>query len=253
MSKRAFLFGDSGCHVAVGDPNARERRSASAGGSMLSGTIRSASGEALGGVPVSARPDGKTFTKTVFTDERGEYYFPPLEAPFAPGKYQVWAQAVGFERTTVDLEIGAAGAAKRELVLNTIQDFTNQLSGGEWLDALPADTHEDRRIKEIFRVNCVECHQPGLVLQNRFDEQGWLAIIEVMERATYHGWPGMASPPRNTITYHKQELAKYLAKIRGPESPRSSSSCVRGRPATPRGSSSPSSISPRRRRSRSWR
>ena len=29
--------------------------------------------------------------------------------------------------------------------------------------------------------------------------------------------PGMATPPRNTITYHKQELAKYLAKIRGPE------------------------------------
>ena len=217
MSKRAFLFAALAATWLMAIQMLGSAAQPSAGSSMLSGTIRSASGEALGGVPVSARPDGKTFTKTVFTDERGEYYFPPFDAPFAPGKYQVWAQAVGFERTTVDLEIGAAGVAKRELVLNTIQDFTNQLSGGEWLDSLPAETHEDRRIKEIFRVNCVECHQPGLVLQNRFDEQGWLAIIEVMERATYHGWPGMAGPPRNTITYHKQELAKYLAKIRGPE------------------------------------
>ena len=118
---------------------------------------------------------------------------------------------------TVEVDLPSAGASRRELVLNTISDFTNQLSGAEWLDALPADTHEDRRLKEIFRVNCTECHQPGLVLQNRFDEQGWLAMIEVMERATYHGWPGMGAPPRNTITFHKQELAKYLARIRGPE------------------------------------
>src|SRR5688572_3323056 len=121
----------------------------SAGASMLSGTIRSASGEALGEVPVSARPEGKTFTKTVFTDERGEYYFPPFEAPFEPGKYKVWAQAVGFERTAIDLDRGVvAGPARRELVLTTIKDFTNQLSGGEWLDALPSETHEDRRMKE---------------------------------------------------------------------------------------------------------
>src|SRR5215831_18719422 len=67
-----------------------------AGPAMLRGTVRSASGEAIAGVTVSARPDGKTFTKSVFTDERGEFLFPPLEAPFEAGSYQVWAQAVGF-------------------------------------------------------------------------------------------------------------------------------------------------------------
>jgi streptogramin lyase len=184
---------------------------------MLTGTIRSATGEVLEGVPVSARPEGRTFTRTVFTDERGAFYFPPFEAPFEPGAYQVWAQAVGFERTNVAVDLTATPPARRDLVLNTIEDFTNQLSGSEWMDALPAETHADRRLKEIFRVNCTECHQPGLVLQNRFDEQGWLAMIEVMERATYHGWPGMNGAPRNTITYHKRELATYLARIRGPE------------------------------------
>lgn len=186
-----------------------------AGGPMLKGTARAASGEALAGVAISARPDGRTFTKTVFTDEKGEFFFPPFEAPFEPGKYHVWAQAVGYERARVEMNVLATEPAHREFVLNTVKDLSNQLAGSEWLDALPAATHEDRRMKEIFRVNCTECHQIGLVLQNRFDERGWLAIIEVMERASYHGWTGGA--PRATITYHKQELAKYLARIRGPE------------------------------------
>jgi streptogramin lyase len=181
---------------------------------MLSGTIRSATGEPLGGVAVSARPEGKTFTKSVFTDGRGEFYFPPFEAPFEPGKYRVWAQAVGFERASVNMDLTSA-PSRQTLVLNTIKDFTNQLSGTEWMDALPDETFDDRRMKEIFRVNCTECHQPGLVLQNRFEERGWLAMIEVMERASYHGWVNAA--PRNTITFHKRELAQYLARIRGPE------------------------------------
>src|SRR5262245_24867756 len=111
---------------------------------MLTGSVRSAAGEPLGGVPVSARPEGKTYTRTVFTDERGEYSCPPFEAPLAPGRYQVWAQAVGFERKNIDADLPADGA-RRDLSLTTLKDFSNQLSGGEWLDALPAQTHEDRR------------------------------------------------------------------------------------------------------------
>jgi streptogramin lyase len=182
---------------------------------MLTGTVRGPAGEALGGVAVSARPDGKTFTRSVFTDERGEYVFPPFEAPFEPGAYKVWAQAVGFEGTPVDVDLTRPG--RSDLTLKTLSEFAYQLSGTEWLNSLPAENHEDRRMKEIFRVNCTECHQAGLVLQNRLDERGWLAIIEVMERATYHGWPGRTAPTRSTVTYHKQELANWLAKIRGPE------------------------------------
>lgn len=187
------------------------------GAPMLKGTVRSATGELLSGVPVSARPDGKTFTKSVFTDEQGEFFFPPLEAPFEGGQYRVWAQAVGYQRAQAEVNLSAAQPARHEFVLTTLEDFTNQLAGSEWMDALPVETRDDRRLKEIFRVNCTECHQAGLVLQNRFDEAGWLAMIEVMERVSYHGWTGRGTAPRNTITYHKKELAKYLARIRGPE------------------------------------
>jgi virginiamycin B lyase len=184
---------------------------------MIRGTVRAASGEPLGGVAVSARPDGRTFTQSVFTDEQGEYVFPPMDLPFEGGSYQIWAQAVGFKTSRAGIQVTPGASTRQDLVLNTIEDFTMQLSGSEWLDALPSETREDARIKEIFRVNCTECHQIGLVMQNRFDEQGWLAMIEVMEKASYHGWTGAGTPPRTTITYHKQELARYLARIRGPQ------------------------------------
>ena len=39
----------------------------------------------MGGVAVSAKADGTTITTSVYTDETGSYYFPPLP----PGKYQL--------------------------------------------------------------------------------------------------------------------------------------------------------------------
>src|SRR5215469_14113864 len=58
--------------------------SAGAADVLLSGAVKSASGEAMGGVTVSAKSG--TITTTVFSDEAGNYYFPPLPA----GQYRVW-------------------------------------------------------------------------------------------------------------------------------------------------------------------
>src|SRR5688500_8834322 len=64
-----------------------------AGDVILSGAVKSVAGEKLGGVMVSAKGEGQTITTSIFTDEAGNYYFPPLP----DGKYQVWAQALTFE------------------------------------------------------------------------------------------------------------------------------------------------------------
>src|SRR5580658_2540634 len=74
---------------------------AASDGALLTGTVKSAPGLKLGGVTVSAEADGATITTTVFTDEEGAYYFPPM----SPGHYKVWAQADGFDisRGAVDL------------------------------------------------------------------------------------------------------------------------------------------------------
>ena len=182
------------------------------------GTVRTASGEPMEGVSVSARAVGKTITTSVFTDEQGRYFFPPFEPPLERGRYQVWAQAVGYERTLAEVHLDSAQPGLHDFILPTIADFTHQLSGSEWLKALPGDTRENRRMKEIFRVTCTECHQAGLALQNRFDERGWRTIIDLMAEVTYHGWAGANRRPSITMAYYRDELAKYLVKARGPES-----------------------------------
>ena len=47
---------------------------------LLTGAISSPSGEKLAGVTVSAKQEGTTITTSVYTDESGNYYFPPLAA-----------------------------------------------------------------------------------------------------------------------------------------------------------------------------
>src|SRR4030088_2301074 len=60
---------------------------------LLTGSITSATGQKLEGVLVSAKKEGSTITTTVYTDLNGDYFFPAM----ADGKYQVWAQTLGFQ------------------------------------------------------------------------------------------------------------------------------------------------------------
>ena len=190
----------------------------STGSAPIWGTAMSASGEKMEGVTVSARAVGKTTTTSVFTDEQGQYFFPPLAPPFEAGTYRVWAQAVGYGKVDGEVTVASNQSAKQDFAHTPIDDFTHQLSGTEWLEALPAETRDDRRMKEIFRVTCTECHAAGLALQNRFDQRGWRSIIDLMAQVSYHGWRGANSRPSLTMQYYRNELAGYLAKARGPKS-----------------------------------
>ena len=197
-------------------------------GAMLSGRVLGEGPDRapVGGIAVSARAAGRTFTTTVFSDEDGGFVFPALD----DGDYRLWAQGVGFETARAEATLAAGSPAAHTFTLSAIDDFTPQLSGAEWLDSLPEETFEDRRLKEIFRVNCTECHSPSVALHNRFDEAGWLAILDLMEHSTYTGWLGDRRPPPGdyeagggiyrdrTMGYHKEELAAYLARVRGPDS-----------------------------------
>ena len=72
-------------------------------GGILTGMVKSASGEKLSGATVSAKLDGSNVTTSVFTDEQGNYYFPAMDA----GKYHVWAQVVTFQTGKADVELSA--------------------------------------------------------------------------------------------------------------------------------------------------
>ena len=191
----------------------------SAAPTPLAGIITAPTGDPMPGVAVSARAEGTPITTSVFTDDAGRYYFPPLAPPLEGGRYRVWAQAVGYETASADVVLDPGRRMAHDFTLAAAADFTHQLSGVEWLDVLPAETREDRRLKEVFRVTCTECHQAGLALQNRFDERGWLAMIDLMANVSYHGWRGYDSRPSITMEYYREELATYLTRARGPESP----------------------------------
>lgn len=178
---------------------------------VLSGTVKSASGEKLSGATVSAKLEESNITTSVFTDERGDYYFPPMEA----GKYQVWAQVTTYATGKGNVELNAS--AHQDFVLSPLKDYFKQLTGDVILTSLPDSTPNDKRLKHVFRNTCTGCHQPNFILQNRFDEQGWTSIMNLMRQISSSGaFLGPDTPPEPRILYHEQELAGYLARVRGP-------------------------------------
>jgi streptogramin lyase len=185
---------------------------AASDGILLTGTVKSAAGAKMSGVTVSAKMDNSTITTSVFTDDDGAYYFPPMAA----GHYEVWAQADGFENGRGDVSLAAT--KHEDLVLNPAKDYVRQLSGDQILASLPDQTPDDRRLKRVFRNSCTSCHQPNYILQNKFDEQGWTAILETMKRVNvFGGYMGDKSPIAAPIDFHENELAAYLSRARGPE------------------------------------
>ena len=178
--------------------------------SSLTGTAKLAGG-GVEGVVVSARAAGSNITTSVLTDGRGEYVFPPLDG----GPYDVWAQATGYQTARASLAIEGGRQAHQAFTLNAIDDITPQLSASEWFSVMPEETKEQRRMKAIFRTNCTACHGPTHALQNRFDENGWRAEVMFMERMT--GTGGINR--HTTVAHYRDELARYLASLRGPASP----------------------------------
>jgi streptogramin lyase/mono/diheme cytochrome c family protein len=190
---------------------------AQAADQLLSGAVASASGEKLGGVTVSAKMVGSTITTSVYTDETGNYYFPPLAA----GKYRVWAQALGFEAAKTEIDLSAA--KQQNLALATMTDPERrwrQLPGELMAASLPEETADDARIKKIFMNQCTGCHTPSYPLQFRFDEAGWNRVINLMKIVVNTGTIPANPQPNQIIDLNQKELAAYLAKVRGPaESP----------------------------------
>ncbi len=188
--------------------------SASAADHVLTGSIATAKGQKLEGVQVSAKKEGSTITTSVYTDQNGDYFFPPL----ADGKYRVWAQALSFETAKGEVDLGAT--AHHDFKLTAMTDLEakiRQLPPEMLVDALPEDTDADANIKKIFTSQCTGCHTPGYPLQFKFDEAGWNKIINLMKVVPGSGvYPGANAKVSQIIEYNRKELAAYLARARGP-------------------------------------
>jgi virginiamycin B lyase len=178
---------------------------------LLTGSIASASGQKLEGVLVSAKKDGSTITTSVYTDQNGEYFFPAM----ADGKYQVWAQTLGF--TTAKGAVDLTATKHQDFKLAAITDpeeRIRQLPPEMLAAALPDATEADANIKRIFHNQCTGCHTPGYLLQFKFDEAGWNKIINLMKFIP--NYPSPDGKPNAIIAFNQKELAAYLARARGP-------------------------------------
>jgi len=187
---------------------------AQAADQLLTGAISSRAGQKLEGVTVSAKMEGSTITTSVYTDETGGYYFPPLPA----GKYRLWAQALGFETAKSSVDLNAA--RHQDFALEPITDpekRIRQMPSEMLAAALPEATPDDARIKRIFMNNCTSCHPPGYILQFRFDEAGWNKILNLMKVVPGTGvYPGPGARVNQIIEHNQKQLAAYLARARGP-------------------------------------
>ena len=181
---------------------------------LLSGAIASKAGQSLEGVTVSAKREGSTITTSVYTDTAGNYYFPAMAA----GKYNVWAQALGFESARSSVNLDARRRHNFALQpMNDAEQRFRQLPGEIMVAALPEATADDAHMKKIFTNNCTACHTPGYALQFRFDEAGWNKIIDLMKVVPNNGvYPGPTAKPNQIMERTQQQLAAYLAHARGP-------------------------------------
>jgi virginiamycin B lyase len=178
---------------------------------LLTGSITSASGQKLEGVLVSAKKEGSTITTSVYTDQNGEYFFPAM----ADGKYQVWAQALGFQTAKGGVDLTATKHQDLKLAAITDPDERiRQLPPEMLAAALPEETEADANIKRIFHNQCTGCHTPGYLLQFKFDEAGWNKVINLMKFIP--NYPSPDRKPNAIIEFNQKQLAAYLARARGP-------------------------------------
>src|SRR6266481_4169893 len=169
---------------------------------LLTGSITSASGQKLEGVQVAAKKEGATITTSVYTDQNGDYFFPSM----ADGKYQVWAQALGFHTAKDAVELAAGKHQDFKLAAITDpEERYRQLPPEMMVAALPDATPEDANIKKIFTNECTGCHTPGYPLQFKFDEAGWNKIINLMKVVANTGvYPGPNSKANGIIEFDRK-------------------------------------------------
>ena len=176
----------------------------------LTGVVTSEAEGHMGGVLVTARPQGANMTVTVISDDQGRYAFPP--GKLQPGKYILTIRAVGYElagQTAADIK--SVGAAHADIKLVKTKDLASQLTGAEWMMSIPGNERQ-----KIALFHCDQCHSLDHVAKSTYDAEGWMTTLHRMQNqwqagsTLSHPMPP-AFPPKEYPS--DPELAKYLSSI----------------------------------------
>src|SRR5258708_20281243 len=131
------------------------------------------------------------------------------------GKYDVWAQTLGFKTAKGAVDLSATKHQDLQLAAITDPDERiRQLPPEMLAAALPEETEADANTKRIFHNQCTGCHTPGYILQFKFDEAGWNKVINLMKFIP--NYPTPDRQPHPILNFNQKELAAYLARARGP-------------------------------------
>ena len=202
--RKWLLFLSMALVLATGVQVARVRaQEPSHANGIIRGTVRDQHQprQLLYGILVTAKAEGKNVSTSVFTDEQGEYVFPPLAA----GQYVL---SVGTEwRETVTL---ASAPVRKDFAVELGPGFFNQTSGGSFLAVLPGADAE----KKNMVSNCGSCHSIWrLVDRAQSSPDAWRSLVRRM--GLKKGGEGSGDPtvaPRVEMDNGNFEfLAKYYA------------------------------------------
>ena len=184
------------------------------------GKVRSADEVPREGIMVQLIASDNNIRTTVYTNEAGEYEFPKLPTGeytlriARPLRWQPYRRdAVQIDGAPELDEIVLERVTDHELLPPTL-DIMGQMSGAEWLFNIPGTMEE----KRLLVTNCNWCHSYQLIFRPRYDENGWRRVVERMSH--YQGSPLIYRNPNGRMEpEHEELLVKWLARVRGPDSP----------------------------------
>jgi len=158
-------------------------------------------------VLVSAKREGSTITTSVYTDQNGEYFFPAM----ADGKYDVWAQTLGFKTPRA-----RRSCRTKHQACNSPNHRSGRAAFARCLPKCCRGLPEEPRLTPTqahFHTTSARLPYAGYVLQFKFDEAGWNKVINLMKFI-----PTIRPRPQAERHHHfnQKELAGYLARARGP-------------------------------------
>ena len=218
--------------LALGMRGNLARVQAQGGSSLLggpNGVVRSTRGDQLEGIGVQLLSSKTAIRTTVYTNDQGRYEFPKLEA----GSYTLRiTRPMEFRPYLKDSVTISGATALGEMVLEPVApnsdylpptpEILAQLSGTDWLENLDGTAQE----KRVFSLACGNgCHSYQQIFRNRYDEQGWRLMIQRMLRGSGSPLINQAriTPERRGRSRlpsleEEELLAKWLARVRGPDS-----------------------------------
>lgn len=209
------------------------RVEAQSGNSLLGGprgSVRSARGEPLEGIGMQLISSTTAIRTTVYSDDDGRFEFPKLDAGSYTLRVALPREYKPYQKDSVSI---SGATALGEIVLERITPNSDyvpptpetlaQLSDVEWLSNLDGTAQE----KRVFSLSCGNgCHSYQQIFRNRYDEQSWRLIVQRMLRGS--GSPlirqAQMTPERQGRARipsldEEELLAKWLARVRGPNSP----------------------------------